>query len=313
MAFVFSDPAGANACIALSRMYASENGEYPMLFSNKMHFQGPVENFHLTETVPDFESLNIDCVFTGTSHPASSNYFEVNCIREAKRKNIYTISFVDHWVNFRLRFEGLAKTEFPDEIWVVDSRAKELAIKEGLEDIRIKVVGNPYHYYLKNIWQPGYVGKDYLRQLNIRVEGMHILYAPDPISLRFPVEEVGFSEATALDDLLNVVDGLSDVHVIVKTHPLQSISGLQAVIDKHADVNCTLVTIADIPELLNAVNIVVGFYSNILLEAKALNKNVIRYFPGDKEFDQLKHALDFKPLTRSREDLRTELKLCLYG
>ena len=58
--------------------------------------------------------------------------------------------------------------------------------------------------------------------------------------------------------------------------------------------NCFLLKDADPLELAHASDIVVGFYSNLLLEAEALGKNVIRYFPGKQEADLLRHKEGLK-------------------
>src|SRR5689334_16494405 len=125
IAFVFSDQAGANACNALATICKVENKTSVFLFSNKRRIEFDTA---ITDHAPDFRKLGIDCVFTGTSHPESSNHFEVDCIKKARSQRIFTISFIDHWTNFKLRFEGLNISQYPDEIWVVDETAKQLAI-----------------------------------------------------------------------------------------------------------------------------------------------------------------------------------------
>jgi hypothetical protein len=311
IAFVFSDPAGTNACLALSRMFQKEFGIAPFLFSNKKYFVGAAENFQLTETCPDFAALEIDCVFTGTSHPSSSGHFEVNCIRKAKHQNIYVVSFIDHWVNFKLRFEGLEQEEFPDEIWVVDQKAKELAISEGLNESCIRIRPNPYHEYLRTEWKPAYHNKEYLDKLLIPKDGFHILFAPDPLSLREGKETVGFTESEAFTDLIEALNSAgSEVRVIVKCHPLQPEGMFDG--DIKTKIKTFIVREADVLELINVSDLVVGFYSNVLLEAEAIGKMVLRYFPGKNEADLLFHKSSLK-LARNREELAKELKHCIYG
>src|SRR6266498_4641357 len=103
IAFVFSDAAGANACMALAKICETEREIFSLLFSNKKYSEA-AGLLTVTDTIPSFRSLGIDCVFTGTSHPESSKHFEVNCIKTAVREKIYTVSFIDHWINFKLRF-----------------------------------------------------------------------------------------------------------------------------------------------------------------------------------------------------------------
>jgi len=312
IAFVFSDAAGANICMALAKMCKKENKITTLLFSNKKYSSTEFENLTITETVPSFKSLGVDCVFSGTSHPFSSDHFEVTCIKNAVSEKIYTISFIDHWANFKLRFDGLNVTEYPDEIWVVDETAKELAVEEGLPSEKIVLKPNPYHYYLKHLWQPQYSNKNYFEIFQIPTNGFHILFAPDPLSIRDGKEKAGFTEEDALKDLLSSISGLGDeIYLIVKCHPLQPMGNLIEIIQKNKNQNCFLIKDADAVELIHASDIVVGFYSNLLLEADVLGKKVIRYFPGHAEADLLKHKKGLKKV-HNKNELIKEIKRCIY-
>lgn len=311
--FVFSDPAGANACLAMADIWHRETGDEPLLFSNEEYGTKSIGIFHLSYEPPKFKEIGLDCIFTGTSHPVSSNYFEVNCIRKAKKDGIYTISFIDHWVNFRLRFtskDGLQ--HYPDEIWVVDDIARELALAEGLPAEKISVHDNPYHVFLKSYWRPKNERKDYLKELGIRQTGYHVLFAPDPLSLRNGKEIQGFTEDEALGDLLAAIRDLNiDICLIVKLHPLQPAGILEEKLKETPEVDVVFIKDADTLELIMACDVVIGFYSNLLLEAHTLGKKVIRYFPGKKEADLLNHNSSLIKVVEQHE-LEKELKNVLY-
>jgi hypothetical protein len=290
MAFVFSDPAGANACMGFARLGKAFEGRSSLLFCNKRYDTQEMENLQVVNEVPDFKALGIDCVFAGTSHPGSSGYFELHCIREAKHAGIRTISFVDHWVNFRLRFlDENKELLLPDEVWVLDEKARDLAIEEGLPEHILRINRNPYHEYLEYLWKPAFEGKAYLDELHISNKGFHILFAPDPLSLRDGKQIAGFTEDEALEQLLQVLSDLEfPVQLIVKCHPLQPAKILEEAVKK-AKVSVHIITNADTLELVNASDLVIGFYSNLLLEANALGRNVIRFFPGNDKADWLSH------------------------
>ena len=312
IAFVFSDAAGANACIALAKICEKESKASSLLFSNKKYSEAG-DRLTVTETVPSFQNLGIDCVFTGTSHPASSNHFEVNCIKKAGSEDIYTISFIDHWVNFKLRFDGVNESEYPNEIWVVDETAKRLAVLEGLPSEKIFIRTNPYHYYLKNYWQTQYSGKEYFEKLQIPGKGFHILFVPDPLSIRSGKEIAGFDEREALNDLLSIIKKLNgEINLVVKCHPLQPVDDLVRLIKKSNSKTCFLLEEADPLVLVHASDIVVGFYSNLLLEAEVLGKKVIRYFPGKPEADLLKHKKSLKKI-KDKNELMKEIEHCILS
>lgn len=313
IAFAFSDAAGANACRAMAKICEVETKSSTLLFSNKKYPEA-LDSLVVTNEISSFKNSGIDCLFTGTSHPQSSNYFEVNCIKKAITEEIYTISFIDHWVNFKLRFDGLDSSQYPDEIWVVDETAKHLAISEGLPEKKLFIRTNPHHYYLKKYWQSQYTEKNYLEKLQIPKTGFHILFAPDPLSIRNGKSVAGFDEAEALSDLLSILSRClaDEIRLIVKCHPLQPINGLLEVIDKINKPNCFLIRNADPLELINATDIVVGFYSNMLLEAEVLGKRVIRYFPGNPEADLLKHKESLKRI-ENKNELMSKIESCIYS
>jgi hypothetical protein len=316
LALCFSDPAGANACLALSNIYLHEGLEAPFLFSNKQ-YKGLVPNFNnivVTAEVSDLRALGVEVLFTGTSHPQSSNQFEVRCITTAKQQGLYVISFIDHWVNFKLRFDGLSIEYYPDEIWVLDEGAYALAVKEGLAADKLKIRDNPFLVYLKQYWKSSFSEKNYLTTLGIDKNSKHILFAPDPMSLRLGKEVVGFTEFEAFRDLTEIVSScFKDVSLIIKTHPLQPQVDLFEASKIHSSLNLCLITEANTQELINASDLVVGFYSNLLLEAKALGKKVVRYFPGNEETDLLRYSADSEVPCKSKEELANKINSLIYG
>jgi hypothetical protein len=312
IAFAFSDPAGANACLALSRICERENGSQTYLFSNRK-VSNPLfleRNVTVTDQVPNLEALRVECLFTGTSHPSSSHQFELRCIEEARRTGIYTIAFVDHWTSFHLRFEGLDKGKWPDEIWVVDEKAKSMAENEGLPAERLKIQQSPYLKYLEKYWRSGFKGNEYLASLGIQPRRYNVLYAPDPISLRANELSFGFDEIIVLKDLMDITKDLSDLKVIVKAHPLQPVEIMSELVSRHSD-QYDLVTVADNLELIKSVDVVIGFYSNLLLEANTIGGKVIRYMPGHVSSDYLLHYSQL-PAISSPEALKLKIKTLVY-
>ena len=61
-----------------------------------------------------------------TSTGWSSNH-EINSIIQAKKYKKYVITILDHWVNYRERFIKNKILHLPNEIWVFDKKALEIA------------------------------------------------------------------------------------------------------------------------------------------------------------------------------------------
>lgn len=305
--FAFSDAAGANACLAQAYILQKENLCTVSCFSNKpvasKHWAVPVQvKQELTET--DLQDAKV--LFTGTSHADTSGHFELHAIRLARKKGIHTIAFVDHWTSISIRFNLKTETIYPHEIWVPDETAKEMAIKEGIPEELIEVKKNPYLVYLSAHWKSIYPHRTYRKNFAVPLEKKIIVIAPDPISLRLKDFNPGFTETTALEDLLTVLDqtgAYQDSAILLKAHPLQPIETLHAVLHRHANLSVKIVTDSDNPELINIADLVIGFYSNFLLEANAMGKPVLRYFPGNAAVDPFKHLAPLPAISNRSQAL----------
>ena len=92
-----------------------------------------------------FEAIkDANFVITGTSWQSN---LEKEAIYIAKKMGIHTISFLDHWVNYEERFIYNNKLILPDEIWVTDKFAFDLA-KNIFKKTTIK---RKHNYYLNNL------------------------------------------------------------------------------------------------------------------------------------------------------------------
>lgn len=79
-------------------------------------------------------------VITGTGWASD---FEHTARIYAAQQAIYSIAVVDHWVNYRMRFERKGAWQFPDEVWVADPFALSIARRE-LPECSVKMLPNSY-------------------------------------------------------------------------------------------------------------------------------------------------------------------------
>jgi hypothetical protein len=87
-------------------------------------------------------------VLTGTGWASS---LEHDARQLAATLQIPSIAVIDHWVNYNQRFERDGVVVFPNQIWVSDGYAVELATKL-FKDIKIVELPNTY---LKNLVRLG--------------------------------------------------------------------------------------------------------------------------------------------------------------
>ena len=146
--------------------------------------------------------------------------FERVAILLGKEAKIKTIAFLDHWVNYTARFLDNGRVILPDEIWVGDEHAKEIAEKE-FPEIRVALQPNPYV-------------DDLMRELDVlKIEGSdsslnkgNILYVCEPVrehALRYHGDERywGYTEEEALKYFLHHIPVLFfDVTgIVLRPHP----------------------------------------------------------------------------------------------
>lgn len=306
--FFCSDAAGTRACVSLASMLAADTGHVPRVLSNRAHVGGsatvPVERIDRAPSASDVASAEL--VFCGTSHPKTSERFELAAIAAAREAGVRTVSFVDHWTSFRLRFEleGGALV-LPDEIWVLDNHARDLAIEDGLPRERVRVTGSPTLAFLARARKTD----------GARAPSRTLVYAPDPISHRAPPGISGFDEVSAAEDLAwALARAAREASVVVRLHPLEPASSAARIVDAFATHGIAVresrggetdETIA----LYRDARVVVGFYSNALLEARAVGADILRYLPGAAANDPLRH-LELGAMATTRDELTKRLSDC---
>ena len=107
------------------------------IFQRKL---GSVDTRLLQEAI-----LDADWLLCGTSWQSD---LEWQAIQIARKTGKRSVAFLDHWVNYQERFTRGGETQLPDEIWVGDAHAENMA--RGLfPSLKIRLVENPYFNDLK--------------------------------------------------------------------------------------------------------------------------------------------------------------------
>ncbi|MBL8013220.1 MAG: hypothetical protein JNN05_05175 [Candidatus Omnitrophica bacterium] len=157
-----------------------------------------------------------DLVVTGTSLVPE---LERKAIAMARKAGIKSYSIVDHWVNYRQRFIPVGASAkdviFPDEIWVCDSSALDVAVREGLPEEYVYKIDN---YYFHD-----------LRQNSWPVESGRILYICEPVFddvklLTGDGNAWGYNEFELVDDFLKSLERMDGLYkkAVLRLHPNES-------------------------------------------------------------------------------------------
>jgi hypothetical protein len=286
---VFSDPAGAKACMAFAWLLREQNPEVEFqLVSNKSY--DFYSDWDLSvEVTADPDSLplgDIRWMFSGTSHPDSSGQFEMKLVKRALAEGIYTEAFIDHRTHLSLRFRLGEETILPDRILMIANELIARAVAEGLPEQKLSVIQNPYLHYIAHHWKSKLGEQEFRTEYHIpaSVETI-VVYAPDPLSLRKDAFNFKFDEFSVLRELLAMVQNSKKHFLIIRTHPLQELALMRSILEENEYRNACLDAKHRVEnlELMRHSDIIIGFYSNFLLEAHALGKTIYRYFPDKND------------------------------
>jgi hypothetical protein len=294
---VLGDPGSVKPILSWARMNFEAIGSLEVLARSEHKFY--VEK-GITSTVCDvkeglsfYTRFNPTFVLLGTSYP--SNAFEISILRKATNDGIKVVSFFDHWQNFKARFIYNGVLSYPNEIWVMDEIAYEIASMEGIPKQKLIIEENPYFQKLKNWKQLVDQSEGNIKSIQLINED-YILFLPDFIADSNESAEVyGFDEFSVLADIVDIMksNGLLNIFKLkIRLHPSHSIPRvLNHVSAKFPNSTKDIIidTDSDIKELVYSANCVVGMFSNALLEAQIINNCIIRYLPKMKIRDPLSH------------------------
>lgn len=161
-----------------------------------------------------------DWVLTSTSW---SSDLEYKAIKFAKESNKFVVTFLDHWVNYRERFNWHGPEILPDEIWVGDSDGYDLAI-EAFPEICVKKVRNPYWHDFKNEFED--------MEAITQAGEIRILFASSNIDgARMQQNDIGFNDNEILQKFLDNLSMLPFYEQIeqitIKNHPSELLNKYQ--------------------------------------------------------------------------------------
>jgi predicted glycosyltransferase len=283
--FVFSDPGGAKPLLAAIKLNHGLK-EY-LVVSDRVYdffddFGIPVTSCTEGSEEELIQKFRPDFVFTGTSYTSS---IELRFIKAAKKLKTQSYAFVDHYTNFLGRFHFENKLVYPDTICVLDNKAKSIAIIHQLE-AAVTITGNFYHEYLKS-WEASVTKKDFFSKFNIPAENKIIVFAPDPLTNVGGEKIFGFDEMTVWIEIKEAFEHITHTNytLFIKLHPNQNQEAFKAVIEKCKTKNVIFANQMHTSTLLFYADLVIGMFSNILIESLLLGTPIVRYLKGLKKED----------------------------
>lgn len=214
---------------------------------------------------------NSEWLLCGTSWQSDLENIAINISRMHKKKSV---SFLDHWVNYKERFAYKNNFSFPDEIWVGDSIAKNIA-QNIFSNISIKEMKNEYLIDIQKQLQ--------ILEPAIKKSMKLALYVCEPISepakIQYDDENYfNYNEESALKFFLNNSELLKINNILLRPHPSET-SEKYLWAKSFSPIPLEISNSLDLLEDINQADLVVGCESMAMVIGLMAKKRVISSIP----------------------------------
>ena len=221
-----------------------------------------------------------DWVLTGTSYKSE---LEITAIELARAKGKKTVAFLDHWINYTQRFKKENNLILPDEIWVGDESAFDIARSE-FPSMKIVLKSNPYFKLIKEQYKS-------LVDKTTDKQDKSILYLCSPIkelSLKYYGDEKywGYTEEEAVCYFMDNFQVFNDhLNLRLRLHPSEPYDKYNSILEKYS----IDYEISDTQELIEDIyhsHVVIGCNTMAMVAALIVGKRVISGLPpGYRSFN----------------------------
>lgn len=188
---------------------------------------GPAKNIFAKKSV-EVNPVTLDqgvqqaaWIITGTSW---ASMLEKQALREAIRHQKFSVAFLDHWVNYKRRFEIDGRLELPDEIWVGDTYAQTIA-GSTFPNVPIQLQHNPYFEDLQEFFKSQKAARPSRRSCHRALFiGENISEAG--LAMYGDADYLGYTEIDALNFFLEHISQVRPPinEVVIRCHPTESSS-----------------------------------------------------------------------------------------
>jgi hypothetical protein len=195
-------------------------------------------------------------VLCGSSGAAN---LERQAVRSARSAGVPCAVWLDHWINYAMRFELDGATVLPDEVWVCDEHAAALALTE-LPGADIRLKGNPY--------LEDFAAEVHALEGPRDADAERILYVTEPNAVAFD------ALARYLDYLAGHENGTAELRL--RTHPAEPADKYDALLARRPG---RLSTGATLAEDVAWADTVVGCDTMAMFAALHAGRRVISVLP----------------------------------
>ena len=269
VAMVAHDAGGAEILSALACQHPEWQISYVLAGPALPIFQGKLGPINILGMEAALAAA--DWVMTGTGWQTE---LEWQAIRSAKALGKPVVSFLDHWVNYRTRFERNGETCLPDQLCLGDAHALQLA-QQIFPELPCNLLPNPYFAEIAASFS----------HISVSHQGTHVLYVCEPIAEHAAKQfgnarHWGYTEFDAMAYCLQHLPRLeADIRqIVIRPHPAEAkdkYDGLLQASSLPIKVDAT----QTLSEEIASADIVCGCNSMALVIASLAKKKVYSCIP----------------------------------
>jgi hypothetical protein len=214
--------------------------------------------------------------------------FPLQIARYAKKRKIPVIHVLDHWANYLNRLQTDRRPPlFPDIYTVIDQKAYEQAVAEGIPSTILRIAGQPSFASmlsndLMNMESPHYQ-IPYTHSVNKK----DILFISEPVSIDQGDSPSmhsyrGYTEEQVLTLLCEHLQQVkSEIRFTILPHPRENVEELGRLFERvKGDLDGKIIERSNGKSYVHQANGIIGMASVLLYEAWLLGKPVISLQPG---------------------------------
>jgi len=243
------------------------------VYSNKL------KSFYIQKNISSIKKWrnlkNIEYVITGTCKEGG---LDQQIILWAKKNNIPSITCVDHWSLFYLRFRYKNKYLFPDKILVNDEYARTLAINDGIPEEKIHVAGNPILEKLFSRKIQVTKNNNLQKYHNFPKKKVLVFVSENLSEFKKNTKEYkGYDEFDVLKLIIKFIK--NNYILAIKLHPEENKKKFLNYINIE---NTFFLSDISVEEVARGADIIIGMESFFLIEMATLRNDVISLRPKSK-------------------------------
>ena len=199
--------------------------------------------------------------------------FELNSLITAKKTNVYSVAYLDHWVNYIDRFTLEGSVYYPDEIWCGDSEALRVAKSVFNGDVKkYRLINNRHLLDIKS------------KLINLNGSKKAILICLEPV-------RDGYSLKAAYNHLSSYLKRhySKEQLIILRDHPSSAQTSLDYLYQELQSYFQVKLSCESLEKDLSQAMAVFGYQSSVLVYALNFNIPAFSYFPTSKMEPILPH------------------------